>query len=134
MRKKTKKPQVYSIFFSVPLFIFDVLIIVGARSKEDIRLQFKKQRVGFKQAEFWLNNKNIEWMLTQEAGSLVPEGELSLIYLFKDWHGTNDDLRTLVHEVSHMVDSIAEYKNLLKETEARAYLSEYLFDTIRKSL
>jgi len=111
-----------------------VLIIVGARSKEDVRVQFKKQHVNFKTSEKWLGSSHLDWLLKQEAGSIHQNEDLCVIYLFKEWKDTPYWQKVLVHEVSHMVDSIAEAKNLDKETEARAYLSEYLFDTIRKSL
>lgn len=39
---------------------------------------------------------------------------------------TSDDMATLVHEFSHTVDHIAEYKRLKLDTESRAYLLSYL--------
>ncbi len=134
MSKKLKKPAIRSIFFNVPLYGFDVLIIVGAKNKMDVMEQMKKQRVGAKIAEEFLSDSKLDFLLKQEAGSLSPDDDLRIIYLFRDWEYTSYFLKVLVHEVSHMVDDIAKHKNLTKETEAKAYLSEYLFDTIRREL
>lgn len=129
-----KKQDYYSIFFGIPLYGVDVLIMVGCKTKEEVMYLMKKQKVRFATAKWWLENEHLPWLLKQSAGSLVREGELEVIYHFKDWKDDEPHIEVLVHEVSHMVDSIAEYKNLVKETEARAYLSEYLFKTIRKNL
>lgn len=129
-----KKPSYYSIFFSVPLYFVDVMIMVGAKDKREIEYLMKKQRVKKEVIKNWVEDSQLKWLLDKEAGSLIHDGELAVIYHFKDWKDDDNHLNILVHEVSHMVDSIAEYKNLLKETEARAYLTEYLFKTIRKNL
>ena len=129
-----KKQAYYSIFFSIPLYGVDVLIMVGCKTKQEIEYLLKKQKVRKSTIDFWLENEHLPWLLKQTAGSLVRDGELEVIYHFKDWKTDDPHIEVLVHEVSHMVDSIAEYKNLVKETEARAYLSEYLFKTIRNNL
>jgi len=129
-----KKQDYYSIFFGIPLYGVDVLIMVGCKTKEEVAYLMKKQRVRLSTIKWWVEHEHLPWLLKQSAGSLIREGELEVVYHFKDWKEDNWHLEVLVHEVSHIVDSIAEYKNIVKETEARAYLSEYLFKTIRKNL
>jgi len=131
---KKKKQDYYSIFFSIPLYMTDIMIMVGAKTKSEVEYLMKKQRVRTETMDFWLKHESLPWLLEKEAGSLVRDKELEIIYHFRDWKDDENHLKILVHEVSHMVDSIAEHKNLIKETEARAYLSEYLFSTIRKNL
>ena len=41
---------------------------------------------------------------------------------------------TLIHELSHIVDWIVDMKMLDGETEARAYLHEWLFREVRRKL
>lgn len=131
---KKKKQDYYSIFFHIPLYNTDVMVMVGAKNKEEVRYLLKKQRVNSETIKRWVENQNLSWLLKQEAGSLVENEKLEVIYHFRKWDGDDNDIRVLVHEVSHMVDQIAEAKNFVKETEARAYLSDYLFHTIKTSL
>jgi len=131
-KKLNKKP--YSIFFHIPLYMVDVMVMVGAKNKEEVMYLMKKQGVRASTCEWWLKHESLPWLLEKQAGSLINEKELEIIYHFKDWVEDEEHLKTLVHEVSHMVDSIAEYKNFVKETEARAYLTEYLFSTIKANL
>lgn len=132
--KKHKKLPIRSVCFHVPIYGFDVLVIIGAKTADEVIEQMKKQRVNIDVAKKFVGNENFHWLLEQEAGSLVTKGKLEIIYLFKEWKDTPHFQRILVHEVSHMVDTIAEHRNMAKETEARAYLSDYLFDTLRKNM
>jgi hypothetical protein len=129
-----KKQKLYSIFFHIPLYGVDVMVMVGAKTKKDVLSLMKKQRVRKETVNFWMNHEHLTWLFKQDAGSFVRDNELEVIYCFKDWKDDSKHIEILVHEVSHMVDSIAEHKNLVKETEARAFLSEYIFKTIRNSL
>ena len=131
---KKKKHDYYSIFFYIPLYNTDVMAMVGAKDKKEVEYLLKKQRVNKDTIKRWVEHENLSWLLKQEAGSLVDSDKLEVIYHFKKWDGDEHDIRILVHEVSHMVDQIAEAKNFVKETEARAYLSDYLFHTIKTSL
>ena len=46
----------------------------------------------------------------------------------EDFHWTSDNMATLVHELSHAVDRIAEYKGITLDTESRAYMLGHLVD------
>lgn len=134
MKKKSQNQQVYSIIFGIPLYGVDVCIIVGARTKEDVVTQLRKHHAKEEVINRFVSDENFQFLLKQDAGSVVDTDKLEIIYTFREWKDDAYWQKVLVHEVSHMVDDIARHKNLVKETEARAYLSEYLFDTIRKSL
>lgn len=134
MKKKQKKQDYYSIFFQIPLYFVDIMVMVGAKTKKEVEYLMKKQHVKKETIDFWLNHESFTWLMDTEAGSLCRNGRLEVIYHFRDWKDDANHIKILVHEVSHMVDSIAEHKNLVKETEARAYLSEYIFSTIRNNL
>jgi len=132
---KQKKYKVGSIFFSIPLYAgLDIMVIVGARNKEDVLKKFKHWKIDPGVTKRWLEEPLLDELLKQEAGSILFKDKLEIIYFFREWKDTPYFQKVLVHEVSHMVDTIAKNKNFVEETEARAYLSEYLFDTIRKSL
>jgi len=49
---------------------------------------------------------------------------------------TSEDMATMVHELSHATDRIADYKGITLDTESRAYLLDYMvgkfFNTIGK--
>ena len=81
---KKKKP-VYSVVFHIPLYFVDICVIVGARSKEDVLGQFKKQNINAEVTKRWMEDKNLPWLFKQDAGSLIHGDELAVIYLFKDW-------------------------------------------------
>ena len=80
-----KKQAYYSIFFSIPLYGVDVLIMVGCKTKQEIEYLLKKQKVRKSTIDFWLENEHLPWLLKQTAWSLVRHGQLAVIYHFKDW-------------------------------------------------
>jgi len=56
------------------------------------------------------------------------------IVWFKTWKNNWENYECLLHEVSHIVDFVSCQKNFEYESEARAYLTEYLFHEIRVKL
>ncbi len=58
----------------------------------------------------------------------------ALIIRLRPYRDSWDFWETLIHELSHAVDFIAERINIEKETEAKAYLQEFLFREIRRKL
>lgn len=122
------------VFFNVQIFGFDVMVIVGAENKKDIFTVFRKMRIDAKTTKRWLEDENLDDLFKQSAGSLVNDDDFALIYVFKDWEDTWLHYEILVHEISHMMDSISKFKNLGHDLEGRAYLSEYLFKTLRIGL
>ena len=56
-------------------------------------------------------------------------------YLYlKKYKGTREDIKTLYHELSHLIDDESEWRCFTKETEFKAYLQQALFTKIDKTL
>jgi len=134
MKKKQVKQKARGTVFSSGIYNFDIGIIINAETKDDIKRVFSKLGVKKDLADFWLDCPNLMGLLKSDAGTLVREGKLEIIYVFKNWVDDYKHLKILVHEVSHMVDTVAENRNIVHETEARAYLTEHLFSEIRDVL
>lgn len=45
-----------------------------------------------------------------------------------DFKWTSEDMASMVHELSHATDRIADYKCLTLDTESRAYLLDYMVE------
>lgn len=133
-KKANKKDKIYSIFFSIPLYGIDVFILVGIQTRDELKERFKRFGIMQKMQDLWLKEPNIEKLFKQQAGSIYFDDCPGTIYLFREWKNDDEHLAILVHEISHMVDEIAKWKNIEKETEARAYLSDYLFRVILSEL
>lgn len=126
-----KVGQIKTIFFTVPIYDLDVLIMVGAKTKTDVMRVLKKNRVNAEVTKTWDESEDMDLVLKSSAGSIVDDNVLAIIYVFKEWNNTNRDHEVLVHELSHMMDSISKHKNLKHDIEGRAYLQEYLYKSIR---
>ena len=70
----------------------------------------------------------------KNLGFALTNDEQNLVLILKKPKDVWEYLECLVHEVSHIVDWIVEYASLEGETEARAYLTEWLFRNIRRKL
>lgn len=126
---KTEAQKLFSFYFNIPLYGIDIIIIVGAKCKKDIKNRLERYGVSDKLVKLWIET-DTERLLNVPAGTIYFDAFPGTIYFFRDWKDDLGHKATLVHEISHMVDKIAEWKNIEHETEARAYLTDYLFRVI----
>lgn len=133
-KKANKKDKIHSFFFPIPLYGIDVLILVGIKTREELKERFKRFGVMQKMQDLWLKDPMLETLFSKQAGTVYFKDCPGTIYLFREWNNDDEHLAILVHEISHMVDEMAKWKNIEHETEARAYLTDYLFRVILSEL
>ena len=128
--KKTKK-----MIFLQDCGIFSNQVVVSVGGKKEDALKFVKDKKNFIQKEC------IEWVESLEIWDLLEFNEAVVAYqkgriflLLKDKKNDWDYWETLVHELYHIVEHIAEEKKFQQEQEAKAYLQGYLFQQIRRKI
>jgi|TARA_R100001530_G_scaffold130036_1_gene100698 hypothetical protein len=116
------------------IFINEILVCVGAE-KKDIIAFVKKKKLN-KDLIKWVSDDEKIWDFRANFPSFFAfnhKNGHSILFLepFKDdwayWE-------MLIHEIAHIVHTLAIQKAFTEEEEAKAYLSEYLFRSIRRIL
>ena len=138
MKKRIKKQ---SIIFSqdIPPYRHEMLVCVGA-SVGDVKKWLKRFGKKKVQADYlkWLSGNEQLFNNILEGKNLgYATAELSKQYLILILPACKDEWaywESLIHELSHILDWICDWKMLNGETEARAYLHEWLFREIRREL
>jgi hypothetical protein len=113
----------------------DIFVSTGLSAKEMVRkvktYKPKKYVIDF------LEEREKEWHEIIEKGCafVAMEGSHGCFFIrLREYEDTWEFWGTLVHELSHLLDMISEHQAWEKESEARAYLHEYLFQQIRRKL
>lgn len=113
----------------------DILVCTGFSAKEI--LQKIKSYKSAKWFVDWAALKQLDWQKAVDMDcafvSQEPTHDAFVIRL-RAFEDTWKFWETLIHELSHLVDRMAEAQVFERETEARAYLLEYLFKEIRQKL
>ena len=109
----------------------DLLVCVGATVK-DIR-QYAKKRKFKKDLVTFIDEHPDTFELEQSIGRAlwVPEEKFAGIML-KPFVDAWEYWECLIHELHHIVEFISTDRSFEKENEAKAYLIEFLFHTIRR--
>ena len=133
-RKKSKKP----IIFVQDCGTYSNEILVCAGGTKDDLLFYVKDKKNKVKKEF------AEWLKTDDKIYRIKETNPALFAWDNSiqghllWLGPYDDCwefwEALLHETAHIVQKIARDKLMSEEDEARAYLQEFLFKSIRRKL
>jgi hypothetical protein len=113
-------------------------VFVGYTIKE-ITAIIKKQGWNKEVTKKWCDeSEELEKFMEGKNGSVWSYEGWSLMYL-PHWHGTWDEMETLVHECFHLViEQLGKQKAFINgervEEEGMAYQQEYLFRSIRRKL
>ena len=138
---KKNKPKNKPLIFpqDIPPYRHSMLVCVGANSKDVLEWLKKNSKKGIKQDyikfvnshEKLFNEVNNGNQLGYAIAELDKQYLIMVLRKFEDNWGYWE---CLIHELSHILDWICDWKMLNGETEARAYLHEWLFKEIRRKL
>jgi len=83
----------------------------------------------------WLKNFVSEVQVPEGAGAVlhvVKTGRPLIVFMKDKGSRKWDWYNTLIHEVNHLVEDLADHYNFHSEKEFKAYLTETLFTDIRR--
>lgn len=111
----------------VPIWNFDITIIVGGNVKDILREATRRK----------FGKEMIDEIITDN----IQSSDRGACYFCKVqceaimWYSSHKiDSSTIMHESLRLVDWLSDYLGFPKEMEARAYTQEYLVKVIRKTL
>lgn len=113
----------------------DIFVCTGYSAKEIVGA-IKKQKAVKWMVEF-VEKEQTGWQKLIDANCAFVSAEekhCAMVLRLRAFTDSWDFWETLIHEISHVVDMMAENQAFEKETEARAYLAEHLFHEIRRRL
>ena len=139
-RIKKNKPFVFSQ--KIDPFRKEILVSVGAETKDILsyvnKYYIKQARKDFPVIlEYY---KDLFEKIKKGKGGYAlhfhndKSNNRYLILLLRPYEDIWDYWEILIHELSHILDWVVEDCMIEKETEARAYLHEFLFRSIRRKL
>lgn len=114
----------------------DEFVVSAGLTKDELKQYAKKEKLGkeFMKVVFedcdYIEEKNSKCAHTYFSTDTNAVSLLSLSAVEDSW----DYWSSVLHEVVHVVQRTEVRKGLQKEDEARAYLTEYLFNNIRRKL
>lgn len=122
------KPFIY--IQDVDIYNTDIIVSVDL-DKKTLKRFLDKQKIKKALKKELLEDDNIFQVPQGMAIRFESGGYMLLLVDYKDkW----EFWETLMHECSHIVDFMAQQRSFVFETEARAYLHEYLFRNIRRRI
>lgn len=136
MGKTKERPKVQHFTIDVPPYRKQIFVCTGFTSYKQLR------KAQSKRAEKWY----LEWLDTHKenlelqfngkwTGSVFFNTEHGVaVFTLRGYHDCWDYWECLIHELSHYLDFLGDQVGIAKETEARAYLMEFLFRRIRRKL
>ena len=112
-------------------------VFVGYTIKE-ITTIIKKQDWNKEAIKKWCEDEDLAEFMEGKNGGVWKYDGWTLLYL-PSWHGTWDDIETLVHECFHLTVAVLGHQKAFVnggnvEEEGMAYQQEYLFRSIRRKL
>ena len=132
MKKKLKQNQLFIQNFGT--YTDEILVMIGLHEKKELLRFMKKHRVKVDIAKWILENYD-EWKKEEHQGMFAWNDEIrAKILILRSPADAWDYWEVLMHEIHHVVFHTAKQKSLTEETEAQAYLFEYLFHHIRKKI
>lgn len=133
--KKNKRPEKQYFVQSTGQWKNDVFVCTGFDAKEILRAakRINSQEYIIK----WIENKSEDWNSFIESNCAFATKHPdrgTIILRLRTYEDTWDFWETLIHEISHAVDMMAEHRGFSNEGEAKAYLAEFVFHEIRRKL
>lgn len=116
----------------------EILVFVGVPSKKEILAGFRRNNVSVAFTKWALENRD-KWhesIQNKNKGLFHWDNELRACVLIlrplviDDW----DYWETVLHETHHLIHWISQKKMMAEEMEAQAYLFEYVFRKIRRTI
>ena len=115
----------------------ELFVIVGIHNKKEIFKFCKKEKVKADCTKWILENIE-DWnkdIKDKNKGQVCWDDITHCVVLMlRTPEDTWDYWEVLMHECHHIVQNLAERKNMLREPEAQAYLQEFLFHSLRRKL
>ena len=141
MKKKSNKPKHKPLVFSQDIHPYrhEMLVCVGA-SADDAKKWLKEfGKKGVKDDYLKFVNDSEQCFLDVSTGKHLGMAFAQLqshylVLLLPKPKDVWEYWESLLHELSHVLDWLCEWKMLIGETEARAYLHEWLFNQIRRKI
>lgn len=135
IKKEKKRPQKQYWLQSTHQYRKDVFVCAGLSAAEMVRA-IKKYKPKKYVLDFLAEHEEGWHEIIEKGCAFVSmEGTHGCLFIrLREYEDTWEFWGTLIHELSHLLDMISEQMAWEKETEARAYLQEYLFQTIRRKL
>lgn len=135
MSKKNKN-KTFVFIQHVPPYRHDILVCVGVTPAKAISFINRNVRKEDKKAfkDYITEHKDLFLKIVDKKMNGYAVRHLEKDYLMLIIPKMQDEWwywESLIHELSHTMDSLVEMKMLEHETEARAYLHEYLFREMR---
>ena len=136
MKKRAKK---FIFFQSIPPYRSEVLVCAGI-TLEETKAYAKKEVAPVYKKEYleWLDSHEEQFELIAKKKmlgfSLIRRETGDLLLILEDYRDEWWYWECLIHELHHLVEYISEMKMLDGEIEAKAYLQEWLFHSIRRKL
>lgn len=139
MKKKKKEKMLKEYIDYIPIDIYKsgLFVVAGVTDKEKIKKWLKQIKA------HPVTSKSIIEELDRIIEGLAGDVNGLHMYVVDTGHkviflrtpkNSWDYWETLMHELHHMVYYETKASSLEKETEAQAYLFEYLFHTIRRKI
>lgn len=139
MKKKKVKPKkpLVKQYFLQPTYQWrkDIFVCTGLSAK-----QMLAKIKTYKPKQWIIDHavaKQEQWKTAIDSGcafvSCEPTHHAFFVRL-REYEDTWEFWETLLHELNHLVDMMGENQNFNDETEAKAYLQEFLFKEIRQKL
>lgn len=136
-KKKEKMLKEYIDYIPIDIYKSGLFVVAGVTDKNKVFKWLKKNKAHIVTSKAILEefDKITESLKDDVLGlhMYVVETNHKIIFL-KTPKNCWDYWETLMHELHHMVYYETKESSLEKETEAQAYLFEYLFRTIRRKI
>ena len=136
MRKK-QKPIIFTQ--EVNPYRHQITVFAGCSQKE-AEVWAKKHILKTELKDYLEFIKNNEQLFTEVLNknqlgyAICHEKKQYIVIILQKFEDTWSYWECLLHELSHVLDWLVEWKLLDGETEARAYLHEWLFNRIRRKI
>lgn len=133
--KRTPQPAKQHWLQSTHQYRKDIFVSTGLSAKEMVR-EIKK----FKPKKYildFIEKRESEWkeIIEKNCAFVTMEESHGVLFIrLREYQDSWEFWETLIHELSHLLDFMAGQQKWETETEARAYLQEYLFHEIRRKL
>lgn len=116
----------------------DLIVVVGVETVEEIERLLKKKYTGLKPWFYELLKAESDCFKKETAGKspgFTLKMEIGTILWFKEFSFSWKDFGTLIHEIYHVIDfTLEEERGMQDEMEAKAYMMEWLFESLRINL